>query len=224
METDFENDQLEEEQWELILMRESHLYLIVARIKMIKRYLDELREIRNELKMADLLAKISTPIEHTKYLTNNKTTIMETTHFLSEHQYVLKQTDDMVDEIETLDDKFANIDVIYNLETADELLCALGNGFEKLNKLYLDYIEISSLINPVYLENTQKLLSSHEGNIGIIEKDERDILHCGDCLVPQNYCQDLVGKMVRISHITLNKNRHSRNKYQTYAYTIDLVY
>ena len=59
---------------------------------------------------------------------------METANFLTEHQFVLKKQQELVNEISKVDDKFANIDVIYNLETADEVLCALASKFEKLNK------------------------------------------------------------------------------------------
>lgn len=149
---------------------------------------------------------------------------METANFLTEHQFVLKEQQELVNEISKVDDKFANIDVIYNLETADEVLCAMASKFEKLNKLAMEYIDITSRLDPAYLKQIQQTLSNYEGNIGVIERDEKGNLHCGDCLVSYNHCQDLVGELVIISHITLNTNHHTRNKYKAFANQIDLVY
>ena len=149
---------------------------------------------------------------------------METTNFLSEHLYVLKQIDDTVNDIEAVDGKFAKIDVIYNLETADEIVTALASGFEKLNKLVLEYMQITSQIDPEYWEQLQRMLSKYEGETGLIERDENGDLHCGDCLVSYNYCRNIVGETVRISHITLNTNHRTRNRYKTFANQIDLVY
>ena len=63
METNFENGQYAEEQLKLILEREDLLYKMASKMKTIRGYLSELREIRTTLKMADALVQIPTIID-----------------------------------------------------------------------------------------------------------------------------------------------------------------
>ena len=148
---------------------------------------------------------------------------METTRPFSEHQLVLQQQEDLVNDVEKVTDMFSETEVLYSLQTADELLYAWSRRMEKLNMHLMEYKRISSLMKPECAEEIHSLFSNHENHVGQIEKDANGNLHCGDCLVPYNYCKDLVGKKVRLSLITLNSNPYSKNFYPTFAKHIYVV-
>ena len=148
---------------------------------------------------------------------------METNYSFSEHQMVLKQQEELVNEIETVTGKFCAMDILYSLQTADELCCALASRMEKLNVHIEEYRRIIAMMDPDYMDNIQKVFSSQENYVGLIEKDENDFLHCGNSLVPYTYCKDLIGKKVRISQITLNSIKESKLTYPTFAKHIDII-
>ena len=148
---------------------------------------------------------------------------METTRFFSESQIVLKQQEELVGNVEKITAKFSESIAKYKLETADELLCALESRMEKLNMHLAEYKRIISMIDPIFMESVQNMFSNIENYIGQIEKDEDGFLHCGKCMVPYTYCQNMIGKKVRISLITFNTNKSSKNKYPTFAKHIDVV-
>lgn len=148
---------------------------------------------------------------------------METCYSFSEHQVLLKQQEELVNNIEKVASKFCGMDILYSLQTADELFCALTSRLEKLNAHIAEYRRIIAMMDPSYMDNIQKVFSSQENYVGLIEKDENDYLHCGKSLVPYTYCKDLIGKKVKISHITLNSIKDSNLAYPTFAKHIDVI-
>lgn len=148
---------------------------------------------------------------------------METNYSFSEHQVVLQQQKEMVKEVEKVADKFSEMDIIYSLQTADELWGALTSRFEKLKKHIEEYNQILSQMNLDFIANIQNLCSNFENSVAIIERDKDDNLHCGDCLVSYNYCQDKVGKKVKLSLVSINTNNISRGQYPVFAKHIEVI-
>ena len=146
---------------------------------------------------------------------------METINYLSEHQVVLTQQRETVYEIEHIVGKFNKM--IYTLETTDELLGALLIKLEKINACLAEFHRIDSQIDSDYQDAIQKMNLSLENNVGIVERDEGGNLHCGKCLLPYKYCQEMVGKKVKLSLITLNVHVGTRNMYPIFAKHVDVV-
>lgn len=148
---------------------------------------------------------------------------METNIYFSEHLLVLKYQEEVVKEVEKITDKFGEMEVLSSLQSADKILCALASRMEKINVHIAEYKRICSQISPGYMEEIQRLFSDQENYVGMIERDGNGNIHCGNSLVPYKYCQDLVGKKVRLSFITLNVNNNTRKLYPTFAKHIDVV-
>ena len=144
---------------------------------------------------------------------------METNYAFSEHQVVLQQQEELVNEVE----KFSEMEVLYSLQTVEEIMCALSSRMEKLNTHVAEYRRICSLMEPGYVEEMQSLFSSIENHVGVLERDKFGNLHCDNCLVAYKFGQSLVGKKVRISIVTLNANKMTRNIYPAFAKRIDVV-
>lgn len=148
---------------------------------------------------------------------------METINGYSEHQIVLQQLEEHVQDIEKVTRKFGEMEIIYSLETADELISALVSRMKTLISHTEEYKRICSQISTVHKEEIHQLLSEFENQVGVIESDEKGTLHCGNCVVPYNYCHDKVGKKVLLSHITLNKFKQTRKIYPAFAKHIEVV-
>lgn len=148
---------------------------------------------------------------------------METNYNFSEHQIVLRQQEELVSDVEKITGKFSGMAKQYLLETGDEVLCALISRMEKLNLHLAEYKRICSLMNPEYMEEIHNMFSNLENYVGLIEMDENNLIHCGKTLVPYTYCKDFIGKMARLSLITLNSRKDSKNKYPTFAKHIDII-
>ena len=148
---------------------------------------------------------------------------METNIYFSEHQQVLQQQEELVRDVERVTGKFSEADVLYSLQTADEILSALASRMEKINLHIAEYRRLSSQISPGYMEEIHRLFTSLEDYEGVVERDAHGNIHCGPCLVPYKHCQDLVGKRARLSLITLNLNNATRKAYPTFARHIDVI-
>ena len=148
---------------------------------------------------------------------------MITTDYLTEHQVMLMNQEELVNEVEEVTGKFCEMELVYSLQTTEEILCSLAKRMETLNKHLAEYKLISSQIDSAQMEEIRRMTASLENYVGIVERDKYGNLHCGNCLVSYRFCRNMVGKKVRISLISLNTNNITRNLYPTFAKHIDEV-
>ena len=144
-----------------------------------------------------------------------------TNNYVSEHMVVLEQQREVVSEIEYVVDKLSKI--LYTLETTDELVDAMILKLEKINACLSEFHRLDSLIESVYQEEIQKMKRNFESHVGIVERDEGHNLHCGKCMIPYKYCQDMEGKKVRLSLITLNCRAGTRKDYPFFANHVEVI-
>ena len=168
---------------------------------------------------------------------------METKNYMSEHHVVLTQQRDAVYETEKVVGKIGNIVSLlkeqleansdinletleqtqYTLESIVELLDAVLIRSEKIKANISEFHRIDEQIDSDYKDELQKMKFDLENHVGIVERDEHKNLHCGTCMVPYKYCQDMVGKKVRLSLITLNVCDSTRNTYPIFAKHVDVI-
>ena len=161
---------------------------------------------------------------------------METNnYYVSEQQVVLAQQRDAIKQIHHVLGKiFKMINPInnqpemtdetkYQLESIDEVLAAVLIKMDKTVETIKEFERVDALIEPNYKEEIQKKNLNLEDHVGVVERDEYGNLHCESCLVPYNYCQDMVGKRVKLSLITLNCRSITRHRYPTFANHVEVI-
>lgn len=161
---------------------------------------------------------------------------METNnYYVSEQQVVLAQQRDAIKQIHHVLGKifkminpFKNQPEMtdktkYQLESIDEVLAAVLIKMDKTVETIKEFERVDALIEPDYKEEIQKKNLNLEDHVGVVERDEDRNLHCESCLVPYNYCQDMVGKKVRLSLITLNCRAGTRKDYPFFANHVEVI-
>lgn len=149
---------------------------------------------------------------------------METNYAYSEQQAVLHRVNELVNKVEREAYKFSALDpdTNYILQTYEECTSALSSRMDKLKKDVEELRQINLQIDSAYEAKIQEYLSSFEKTTGWVERDEDHNLHCGDCLISYNFGQNLVGKKVKLSGITLNTNGRAAG-YPVYANHVEVV-
>ena len=68
-----------------------------------------------------------------------------------------------------------------------------------------------------------KQTGEYENYVGVIHRDKKGNLHVGKCLVGYKYCQNLVGKTVKLFLVTQNDNKLCNKRYPLYAHRVAVV-
>ena len=148
---------------------------------------------------------------------------MKTNSIITEQQAVLQKVDDVMTSAVRESSKFTALDAKHNLQKYFEGSVALNSSIEQLNAHLEEYRSISSQIRPDYSDKLLNTLSNLENTVGVVERDSDGNLHCGNCVVAYKHGEEIVGKQVKLSYITLNINKMSRHKYLAFARHVDIL-
>ena len=107
------------------------------------------------------------------------------------------------------------MDIEYGLESTFEVFEALYKRMNTLREHTKEHKQICQKMDLENIEIQESLpdLAFYEGLEGVLKRDESENIHLGDCLVSYNYANNLVGKKVRISLVTVNANGKARYPY-----------
>ena len=79
------------------------------------------------------------------------------------------------------------------------------------------------LVKPLSKLIGAKQTDEYENYVGVIHRDKKGNLHVDKCLVGYKYCQNLVGKTVRLFLVTQNDNKLCNKRYPLYAHRVAVV-
>ena len=79
------------------------------------------------------------------------------------------------------------------------------------------------LVKPLLKLTVKRQQEEYENYVGVIQRDKRGNLHVDNCLVGYKYCQNLVGKTVRLFLVTGNDNKLCNKRYPIYAQRVAVI-
>lgn len=97
------------------------------------------------------------------------------------------------------------------------------NNYTREQEILNGLAVVMEKINQVLKVLGSKETEAYEGLVGVVECDEYGNLHVEDCQVGYKYCQDMIGKTVRLSLVTGNINKLSSARYPMFAKRVAVV-